>query len=53
MTIPLRRNRPQCVQEMVNVVKDKVAANRVNRPLREEDPDHLCSRLGRRGVKKE
>jgi hypothetical protein len=28
MTIPLRRNRPQCVEEMANVVKDKVAANR-------------------------
>jgi hypothetical protein len=28
LTIPLRRNRPQCVEEMANVVKDKVAANR-------------------------
>jgi hypothetical protein len=28
MTIPLRRNRPQCVEEMANVVKDNVTANR-------------------------
>jgi hypothetical protein len=52
MTINLRRNRPQCIEEMANVVKDKVAANRVDRPLREENPGRPRPRLGRRGVKK-
>jgi hypothetical protein len=47
MTITLRRNRPQCVEEMANVVKDKVAAKVLKNRLNKEGSESVtkCHRL--------